>query len=166
VSRDLPELSGIVTAGASAGGATGGYEITGKGSADGAGAAADDETEDLWRSVLSRFMSWLRTWRSNAPQHCGGGPGSPQTAGIVSLLPEDVTVGHWHAVNGVRYTLSMNIIDQLCLYIANLKQWFYTLNSKLVLEDPCINIAFFFTKKKINLPVLVCIMEVSITMYQ
>jgi len=92
-------------------------------------------------------MSWLRTWRSNAPEHFRGGPGSPQTAGIVSLLPEDVTVGHWHAVNGVRYTLSMNIIDQLCLYIANLKQWFYTLNSKLVLEDPRINIAFFFTKK-------------------
>jgi len=42
----------------------------------------------------------------------------------------------------------MNIIDQLCLYIANLKQWFYTLNSKLVLEDPRINIAFFFTKEK------------------
>jgi hypothetical protein len=142
VSRDDPELSGIVTAGASAGGATGGKNgirrgrgdgagpkgIPGKGSADGAGVAADDETEDLWRSVLSRFMSWLRTWRSNAPQHFGGGPGSPQTAGIVSLLPEDVTVGHWHAVNGVRYTLSLNIIDQLCLYIASLKQWFYTLN--------------------------------------
>jgi len=119
-------LSGIVTAGTSAGGATGGYEITGKGSADGAGAAADDETVDLWRSVLSRFMSWLRTWRSNAP-------GSPQTAGIVSLLPEDVTVGHWHAVNGVRYTLSMNIIDQLCLYIANLKQcrWNFSQSSEL-----------------------------------
>jgi hypothetical protein len=43
-------------------------------------------------------MSWLRTWRSNdpaAPQHFGG---SPQLAGTVSLLPEEVTVRQWHVV--------------------------------------------------------------------
>jgi hypothetical protein len=120
------------------------------GSADGAGAAADDETEDLWRSVLSRFMSWLRTWRSNAPQHFGGGPGSPQTAGIVSLLPEDVTVGHWHAVNGVRYTLSLNIIDQLYLYIA------------IGSRGPA-RITFFLKRK--HFPFLGCIIELSISMY-
>jgi len=104
VSRDVPVLSGIVTAGASAGGATGGKNGIPRGRGDGAGAAAADETEDLWRSLLRRFMSWLRTWRSNAPQHFDGERGSPQTAGIVSLLPEVVvTVGHWHTVNGVRY---------------------------------------------------------------
>jgi hypothetical protein len=97
-------LSGIVTDGASAGGATGGYEIgipgMGKGSADG---GAADETEDLRRRVLSRFMSC----RTNDPLAPFFGA-SPELAETVSLLPEAV---NGMQSMGVSYMLSMNIMD-------------------------------------------------------